>query len=307
MNPSPRHWILLGTWTAVVLAAAPLWAQPRREPPRPAPDADRRIAELAERMEQMQRQIDELRQQLRQQAEECRREASSRLRVLVGRAQERVPRLGEMAENQARRMQERLRDLEDRIRQLRQSPQLSPPVLREKLQQLLREQMQALEKLAPPPPGDEARPAPPPGAAPAPPPRAGKDLVDTLASAGKFATFSKLIRESRLADELRRRGPFTVFAPTDAALEQMGKAKLAELIGNEDRLRKFVRAHVVPDSRIRQKDIAARKTVTSLAGREIAILRDGSMLKIGDAAVVDTVEASNGIIHGIDRVLEPGL
>lgn len=307
MNPSLCRPLVLSALAMLVLAATPVGAQPRREPPPPGQDADRRIAELTERMEQMQRQIEEMRQMLRKEADLLRREAASRVRVFVNRAREQAPRLAEMAENQARRLQEMLKDLEDRIRELRQSPQLSPPVLRQKLQQLLGEQLEALERMAPPPPRDDARPAPRPGDAPTrPAPRSGKDLVDTLASAGKFGTFSKLIRESRLADELRKRGPFTVFAPTDAALEQMGKAKLAEVAASDERLARFVRAHIVPDSRIRDRDISARKTVTTLAGREAVMVREGQKLKVGEAAVVvDPIEASNGIIHGIDRVLEP--
>jgi transforming growth factor-beta-induced protein len=139
-------------------------------------------------------------------------------------------------------------------------------------------------------------------------PRAGNDIVDVATAAGSFSTLITAVKVAGLEDTLRSTGPFTVFAPTDAAFAKLPAATLNALLADPEALKSVLLYHVVSGKvdaataiTIAQSDKPEAQTVN---GAKIALeLRDGSLF-INEAQVVTAdVGASNGVIHVIDTVL----
>lgn len=133
---------------------------------------------------------------------------------------------------------------------------------------------------------------------------APKDIVDTAVAAGSFNTLAKLLTDAGLIDTLKGKGPFTVFAPTDAAFAAVPADTLATLGADKALLTKVLTYHVVP-GKVMAADIAAGDVAT-VAGPTVKLsIVDGKVM-VNDATVVTAdVVASNGVIHVIDKVLLP--
>lgn len=118
-----------------------------------------------------------------------------------------------------------------------------------------------------------------------------------------YTTLGEAIAAANLSDALNGEGPFTIFAPTDAAFEALGEETLASL-SNED-LAKILQFHVV-EGAITSGDLASTQDVTTLLGEEILVTTGGGVTVNNRAAVVAAdFMASNGVIHAIDQVLLP--
>ena len=131
------------------------------------------------------------------------------------------------------------------------------------------------------------------------------DIVQTAVAAGQFTTLASLLQKAGLVDTLATGGPFTVFAPTDAAFAKVPKATLDALAADPARLKAVLLYHVVP-GRVTAADVAKLTSAKTAEGRSLAIkVANGSVFV--DAAQVTTpdVEATNGVIHVIDSVLIP--
>ena len=133
------------------------------------------------------------------------------------------------------------------------------------------------------------------------------DIVDTAASAGSFKTLVAAVQAAGLADTLKGPGPFTVFAPTDAAFAKLPEGTVESLLKpeNHDKLVAILTYHVVP-GKVMSADIAGKTMeVKSVEGSMIDVdARNGVM--VDDAHVVTPdVSASNGVIHVIDTVIMP--
>jgi len=132
-----------------------------------------------------------------------------------------------------------------------------------------------------------------------------KDIVETAVSAGDFNTLVAAIKAADLVDALKGKGPFTVFAPTDAAFEKLPAGTLADLLKpeNKAKLAGILTYHVIP-SKVMAADVKSMKAKT-LNGAE-ATLVVGEGVKIDGANVVKTdIVCSNGVIHVIDAVILP--
>ena len=130
-----------------------------------------------------------------------------------------------------------------------------------------------------------------------------KDIVDTAVGAGNFKTLVTAIQAAGLVDTLKGPGPFTVFAPTDAAFAKVPKADLDALLKDKAKLTAVLTYHVVP-GKVMAKDVAAGK-VKTVQGQELSVATSGGV-KVDQSKVVATdVIASNGVIHAIDTVLMP--
>ncbi|GIS98559.1 MAG: hypothetical protein CM1200mP26_02720 [Acidimicrobiales bacterium] len=136
------------------------------------------------------------------------------------------------------------------------------------------------------------------------------DLVDVAVSAGEFPTLIAAVQAAGLVDTLKSEGPFTVFAPTEAAfaaaLEALGLTA-AELLADVETLTAVLTYHVVP-GRVMAGDLAGAMAmpVATVNGAEISVTEDGGSVIINEATVVAAdIEASNGVIHVIDQVLLP--
>ena len=130
-----------------------------------------------------------------------------------------------------------------------------------------------------------------------------KDIVDTAAAAGEFNTLAAALQKAGLVDTLKGKGPFTVFAPTDAAFAKVPKDQLDALLAVTDKLTRVLTSHVVP-GKVLAKDVKAGK-VKTVQGGALTVSTSGGV-KVDDANVVKTdIVADNGVIHVIDSVVLP--
>jgi uncharacterized surface protein with fasciclin (FAS1) repeats len=144
------------------------------------------------------------------------------------------------------------------------------------------------------------------GGATADTPRASdKNIVETAVAAGKFKTLTSLVKRAGLAKTLQGKGPYTVFAPTDAAFAKVPDATLARLARNRAKLRSVLLLHVA-EGRLTAAKVTKRRSVKTLNGQRLAIRVRGGKVFVGGARVVTAdVTASNGVIHAINKVLLP--
>jgi uncharacterized surface protein with fasciclin (FAS1) repeats len=143
------------------------------------------------------------------------------------------------------------------------------------------------------------------GAAAQTTPASTPTIVETAASAGKFKTLTALLKRAGLVNALKGQGPYTVFAPTDAAFAKVPKATLARLASNKAALRSVLLYHVAK-GRLTAAKVTKRRSVTTLNGQRLVIRVRGANVFVGRARIVTPdVTASNGVIHVIKRVLIP--
>ncbi|MEO5632776.1 fasciclin domain-containing protein [Gaiella sp.] len=138
--------------------------------------------------------------------------------------------------------------------------------------------------------------------------QANKDIVGTAVAAGQFKTLASLLTSAGLVKTLQGKGPFTVFAPTDAAFAKVPKATLAKLGKNKALLKSVLLYHVVkgnvPASKVVTLDGKSVKTVNGAAVK--ISVRGGKVYLNGSTLVTKTdIKASNGTIHVINKVLLP--
>jgi uncharacterized surface protein with fasciclin (FAS1) repeats len=132
-----------------------------------------------------------------------------------------------------------------------------------------------------------------------------RDIVDTAVAAGSFTTLAKLLQRADLVDVLKEPGPYTVFAPTDAAFAKVPKRKLNALKRHPKRLRAVLLYHVAA-GRLEAGDVAERSRIKTLNGKRVRIRVTNSNVFVNRARVTTPdVGAANGVIHVIDRVLLP--
>jgi len=130
------------------------------------------------------------------------------------------------------------------------------------------------------------------------------DIVDTAVKAGNFKTLVVAIQTAGLVDTLKGAGPFTVFAPTDAAFAKIPKEKLDALLKDKAALTKVLTYHVVP-AKVMSADVKPGM-VKTVEGQDLSITTSGGSVMVDGAKVVGVdVMASNGVIHAIDAVLMP--
>jgi uncharacterized surface protein with fasciclin (FAS1) repeats len=130
-----------------------------------------------------------------------------------------------------------------------------------------------------------------------------KDIVDTAVAAGNFKTLAAALNQAGLVQTLKGDGPFTVFAPTDAAFAKVPKADLDALLADKAKLVQVLTYHVVP-GKVMAKDVKAGK-VKTLQGGELSVDTGGGVT-VDNAKVVKTdIVADNGVIHVIDSVVMP--
>ena len=131
-----------------------------------------------------------------------------------------------------------------------------------------------------------------------------KDIVDTAVAAGQFNTLAAALTAAGLVETLKGKGPFTVFAPTDAAFAKLPAGTVEGLLKDKAKLTKILTYHVVP-GKVLAADVVKLKDAKTVQGSTVKI-DTASGVKVNNATVVKTdIEASNGVIHVIDTVLLP--
>ncbi|CAN5267261.1 hypothetical protein BH11CYA1_BH11CYA1_33000 [soil metagenome] len=134
---------------------------------------------------------------------------------------------------------------------------------------------------------------------------AEKDIVDTAVAAGKFNTLAKALGVAGLVDTLKGKGPFTVFAPDDAAFAKVPAEALNALLADKAKLAKVLTYHVV-SGEVLAKKVVKMKSAKTLEGSSVAIKEADGKVMVDNATVTATdIKCSNGVIHVIDTVLMP--
>ena len=131
-------------------------------------------------------------------------------------------------------------------------------------------------------------------------------IVQTAKDAGQFNTLCELVTAAGLVDTLNSAGPFTVFAPTDAAFAKLPPETVAALKKDPKALAAILTYHVVPGKKD-AAEVVKMKEIMTVQGQPIMItIVDGKVMLNKSATVVKTdVGASNGVIHVIDTVIMP--
>jgi uncharacterized surface protein with fasciclin (FAS1) repeats len=133
-----------------------------------------------------------------------------------------------------------------------------------------------------------------------------KDIVDTAVEAGSFKTLAAALQAADLISTLKSEGPFTVFAPTDAAFAKIPKADLDALLRDKRALTEVLTYHVV-SGKVMASDVVKLTEAKTVEGSPVTIKVVDGKVMINNANVSATdIAASNGVIHVIDTVIMPG-
>jgi len=133
------------------------------------------------------------------------------------------------------------------------------------------------------------------------------DIVDTAVSAGEFKTLAAALEAAGLVETLKGSGPFTVFAPTDAAFAKLPDGTLEDLLKpeNKDQLTAILTYHVVP-GQVTAAEVTQLDEAKTVNGKTVEVSAEGGNVRINDARVTKAdIAASNGVIHVIDSVILP--
>jgi len=132
-----------------------------------------------------------------------------------------------------------------------------------------------------------------------------KNIVQTAVAAGQFKTLTSLVKKAGLAKALQAKGPFTVFAPTDAAFAKVPRSTLKALGNDRAKLRAVLLYHVAK-GRLTASKIVKRDSVKTLNGQPVRIRVRHGQVRVGGARVTTAdIAATNGVIHVINKVLIP--
>ncbi|HEX7707448.1 MAG TPA: fasciclin domain-containing protein [Thermoanaerobaculia bacterium] len=134
-----------------------------------------------------------------------------------------------------------------------------------------------------------------------------KDIVQTAVAAGSFGTLAAALEAADLVSTLQGAGPFTVFAPTDAAFAKLPAGTVESLLKpeNKDKLRAILTYHVVAGS-VGSAQVVKLQSAKTVNGQSVSIKTANGGVTIDGAKVVKAdIAASNGVIHVIDSVILP--
>ncbi len=132
------------------------------------------------------------------------------------------------------------------------------------------------------------------------------DIVDTAVGAGNFTTLVAAVTAAGLVDTLKGDGPFTVFAPTDAAFAALPAGTVEDLLKpeNKDKLTALLTYHVIA-GKVMSTDLTEGMKAATVNGAEVTITLDGGAKVNGATISTADIVAKNGVIHVIDAVIMP--
>lgn len=134
---------------------------------------------------------------------------------------------------------------------------------------------------------------------------APKDIVETAVAAGSFKTLAAALEAAGLVETLKGPGPFTVFAPTDAAFAKLPAGTVEALLKDKAKLTSILTYHVVA-GKVEAKDVVKLDSAKTVNGQSVTIKVMGETVMVDGATVTAAdIAASNGVIHVIDTVLMP--
>ena len=139
-----------------------------------------------------------------------------------------------------------------------------------------------------------------------------KDIVDNAAGSADHTTLVAAVKAAGLVETLKSAGPFTVFAPTNAAFDKLPAGTVSSLVTPEMKptLTKILTYHVVP-GRLMAADLKDGQVLTTVEGETLTVMKKGNSVMLKDAkggmstVTIANVVSSNGITHVVDTVLMP--
>jgi uncharacterized surface protein with fasciclin (FAS1) repeats len=134
---------------------------------------------------------------------------------------------------------------------------------------------------------------------------APKNIVETAAGSKQFSTLVSLVKKAGLVGTLSGKGPYTVFAPTNAAFAKVPKKTLTELGENKAELRKVLLYHVLP-GKVPASKVTMLESAKTAEGEEVQFSVRGKSAFVNESKIIKTdIACSNGLIHVINAVLIP--
>ncbi|MEL7001507.1 MAG: fasciclin domain-containing protein [Bacteroidota bacterium] len=134
-----------------------------------------------------------------------------------------------------------------------------------------------------------------------------QDIVDLAVGNDNLKTLVAAVKAAGLVETLKGDGPFTVFAPTDAAFAALPAGTLDNLLKpeNKDKLTAILTYHVV-GGKVMSTDLSNGQKATTVQGKDVKVAINKGTVKINDAKVIAAdVKAKNGVVHVIDKVILP--
>lgn len=133
-----------------------------------------------------------------------------------------------------------------------------------------------------------------------------KDIVDTAAAAGDFGTLLAAAEAAGLVETLKGDGPFTIFAPTDAAFAALPEGTVEDLLKpeNKEMLASILTYHVIA-GKVMSTDLTDDMEAATVNGDTVMIDLDNGVMVDGANVTAADIEATNGVIHVIDAVIMP--
>jgi uncharacterized surface protein with fasciclin (FAS1) repeats len=136
------------------------------------------------------------------------------------------------------------------------------------------------------------------------PTQAPASVAETIARDPQLSTLNGLVARAGLADSLKGPGPYTVFAPTNAAFQAVPAKTMDDLAKDPARLKAVLNYHVLP-AKVTAADVKPGNAKTA-QGANVALARAGQFVTVEDAMVQSAdIAATNGVVHKVDRVLMP--
>jgi uncharacterized surface protein with fasciclin (FAS1) repeats len=136
------------------------------------------------------------------------------------------------------------------------------------------------------------------------PSTASGSILDIARETGQFSTLASALDRAGLAQTLLHGGPYTLFAPSDEAFAKLPEGVVDYLLVSPETLANVLSYHVVP-GRMTTAEVAARRSATTLQGEDLPVSNNGAIRVDGACVVSGDIEATNELIHVIDRVLLP--
>jgi uncharacterized surface protein with fasciclin (FAS1) repeats len=135
-------------------------------------------------------------------------------------------------------------------------------------------------------------------------PAIADDLLDTADRSGSFKTFLDAVKTAGLTHQLKARGPYTIFMPTDTAFQQVDETEWEAVKKHPDKLARVIRYHMIP-GKVKVTEVKPGPALSD-EGETLQLKSDNGMVTVNGARVTDSdLIADNGIIHGIDHLLLP--
>jgi uncharacterized surface protein with fasciclin (FAS1) repeats len=134
-----------------------------------------------------------------------------------------------------------------------------------------------------------------------------KDIVDTAVAAGSFKTLAAAVTAAGLIETLKSAGPFTVFAPSDAAFAKLPAGTVADLVKpeNKAKLTAILTLHVMP-GKVMAADVKGKKVSPASVNGEALHVDGTNGVTVNGAKVTSAdIACTNGVIHVIDTVILP--